>query len=634
MLTLGVTSSHAGTFIWMNPKGGAWSDPASWSPNSVPSTGDDAFITNSGTYDVTLDTSPTVKSLTIGGINGAQTFHTGTSTLSVNEFCTVNTNGAFDLEDGAFSGPGTLTVGGVFTWTGGVLANGGPETTVSVTPTGLMVLSEGLDTLYGALTNAGTIELINGNLQMLGTCYDSSGMLINLRGGVIDFQGDVGVLSLCGTEAMTNFGTVIKSGGFGVSTISAPFYNAGLLDVESGTISLASTFSLTNGTVNIGISSLYDYGVLQLAGDPAQLAGSLNATLKGDYQPIATNIFPVVTYNSAVGGFTRTNLPYIDAWQTNYGASDFSLVVLNARPMIASVPGQSIDEFSTFSLNVSATDADQPPQTLTYSLVTAPPGMTIEPGTGAVTWTPAQTQSPSTNIVTVSVTDNGTPPLSTNTTFSVVVVERNLPPVWPPVGMITVNDASLLTVIVAARDTNIHAMITGYGLLQAPVGASINSKGVVTWKPGPAQSPSTNTFITVVTNNDPFDLVNPSLTSTNSFTVVVFAPSLAPIPDYTIYVGQTLMVTNIAADNDPTRTLTFALTDGPASAIVGAANGVFAWRPGASYAGTTNAVTLRVNDNNVPPLSATQSFTIVVNNLSSPVALGTARYSLTSFNST
>jgi hypothetical protein len=82
----------------------------------------------------------------------------------------------------------------------------------------------------------------------------------------------------------------------------------------------------------------------------------------------------------------------------------------------------------------------------------------------------------------------------------------------------------------------------------------------------------------------------------------------------------------VAADNDPTRTLTLALTEGPASATLDSATGVFAWRPGAAYAGTTNTVTLTLTDNNVPPLSAAQTFTVAVNTLSSPVPLVSERF--------
>ncbi len=160
--------------------------------------------------------------------------------------------------------------------------------------------------------------------------------------------------------------------------------------------------------------------------------------------------------------------------------------------------------------------------------------MTIDSNTGVVTWTPGQTQSPSTNNVTVLATDDGTPSLTGSTNFSVVVYEVNVPPDWPAVGVQTVNDSSLLTVNDSAKETNIHASITGYTLVNPPAGAKITSKGMVTWTPNPQQGPSTNLFVSVVTNNDPLALSNQIVLATNSFTVIVFAPALAPIPDHSV----------------------------------------------------------------------------------------------------
>jgi hypothetical protein len=582
------------------------------------------FISADGTYDVSLDTSTTVNSLVVGGGAGAQTFHTGTSVIGVNGACVVNGDGVFDLEGGSLLGPGALTVYGIFNWDGGSLENGGSAT---VAPGGAMVLVAGNDALYGALTNAGAIVLAGGNLQLLGACFDNTGMLVNLTNGLVDFQGDVSILALCGTEAVTNYGTVRKEGTYGISDITAPFYNMGTLDVESGTVSLDSTYSLTNGNINFGISSLYDYGALNLSGDPAQLAGTVSASLVGDYQPIATNEFPVVTYASETGDFSNTNLPYADAWTTNYSEWSFNLVVLNARPIIAAIPNQIVREFSTLTLSASATDADIPPQTLTYSLSNAPAGMIIDPSSGAMTWTPAQTQSPSTNFVTVVVTDDGTPALSASTNFEVVVVEVNVAPVWPAIGVETVNDSSLLVVNDAAKATNIHATITGYSLINPPAGAKITPKGMVSWTPNPAQGPSTNLFVSVVTNSDPLAIRNPIVLATNSFTVIVFAPTLAPIPDYSISTGQTLTFANAATDNDSTRVLTFSLVNGPALASVNGSNGVFSWRPGTADVGTTNSVTIRVTDNSVPPLAASQTFTVSVTAPSESPTMGSTRIS-------
>jgi len=72
-------------------------------------------------------------------------------------------------------------------------------------------------------------------------------------------------------------------------------------------------------------------------------------------------------------------------------------------------------------------------QILTFALVSAPDGMSVNPATGVINWTPTQTQSPSSNKVVVSVTDNGTPPLSDIRSFTVFVKEVNVAPVLPTI---------------------------------------------------------------------------------------------------------------------------------------------------------------------------------------------------------
>ena len=52
----------------------------------------------------------------------------------------------------------------------------------------------------------------------------------------------------------------------------------------------------------------------------------------------------------------------------------------------------------------------------------------LDPLTGVLTWTPTEAQGPSTTVITVQVTDNGTPPLSASRTFTVNVAEVNSPP--------------------------------------------------------------------------------------------------------------------------------------------------------------------------------------------------------------
>jgi hypothetical protein len=108
----------------------------------------------------------------------------------------------------------------------------------------------------------------------------------------------------------------------------------------------------------------------------------------------------------------------------------------------------------------------------------------------------------------------------------------------PVIANQTVNELTLLTVTNTAFETNIHATL-GYTLVNPPAGAAIDTNGLITWTPSQTQSPGTNTITTVVTNTDPYDLVNPHLSATNSFTVIVNAAVVVPPP-----VIQSISVSN------------------------------------------------------------------------------------------
>jgi hypothetical protein len=211
---------------------------------------------------------------------------------------------------------------------------------------------------------------------------------------------------------LVNQGTVRKSGGTGTSTIYPTFNNFGTLDMQTGTVNLQGSYTLTGGTLNFGINSLNSYGTINLHGSAA-LTGTVSANLNNGYVPIGGSVFPVLTYVSRTGIFTSTILPMPDSllWQTNYYPTYFTLTVSNVRPAPVPIPDQVVDELTTLIVSAAATDLDVPAQTLTFRTNSAPSGMTMSPN-GTINWTPAQTQSPSTNTVVWTVTDSGMPPLA------------------------------------------------------------------------------------------------------------------------------------------------------------------------------------------------------------------------------
>jgi hypothetical protein len=133
---------------------------------------------------------------------------------------------------------------------------------------------------------------------------------------------------------LLNYGTVRKSVGTGTSTIGLAFNNLGLLDAQSGTVSLSGSYNLTNGTLNFGISSLASFGKISLSGSPAKLAGTLSANLNNGYVPSIGNSFTVLTYASHTGAFTNTSFPSMALWQTNYGPASFAISVTSVSGLV------------------------------------------------------------------------------------------------------------------------------------------------------------------------------------------------------------------------------------------------------------------------------------------------------------
>lgn len=96
-------------------------------------------------------------------------------------------------------------------------------------------------------------------------------------------------------------------------------------------------------------------------------------------------------------------------------------------------------------------------------------------------------------------------------------------------------------------------------------------------------------------------------------------PVLAAIPNQSILAGQTLLITNLASDpNVPPLPLTFSLSNPPSGASINVNSGVFTWRPGIAQSPSTQTVSVVASDDEVPPLTATQSFTVTVNQPASP----------------
>ncbi|HTQ51674.1 MAG TPA: PA14 domain-containing protein, partial [Candidatus Acidoferrales bacterium] len=99
----------------------------------------------------------------------------------------------------------------------------------------------------------------------------------------------------------------------------------------------------------------------------------------------------------------------------------------NTPPVPSAVGNATITAGQTLLVTNTATDGDVPPQTLTWSLAAQPAGAIINATNGVLVWRPAISQSPSTNLFAVVVTDSGAPAMSATEYFSVFVLRPATP---------------------------------------------------------------------------------------------------------------------------------------------------------------------------------------------------------------
>ncbi len=246
-----------------------------------------------------------------------------------------------------------------------------------------------------------------------------------------------------------------------------------------------------------------------------------------------------------------------------------------------------------------------------------PPGLTLNPATGAISGTPT---TAGTTSFTVTVTDSeATPKTATSATLSITVNPAlSVTTTSLPAGVVGTAYAAGTTLQAAGGISPFSWSITTGSL---PVGLSLNSStGSITGKP---TGPAVGTIIFTVTVTDS---ESPSKTATQSLSIVITAPQLtvttttASLP--TGVIGNTYSTTLAASGG--AGAYTWAVTGGNASLPPGltlnTATGVISGTPTAT--GPTT-FTVTVTDSETPTAqTASASLTISVNN-SAPLGITT-----------
>ena len=434
-------------------------------------------------------------------------------------------------------------------------------------------------------------------------------------------------------------------------TQSGSVFNATITVTDNGvnppTLSDAETISITVNETNtapaldpIGNQSVDELTTLNFtatASDADAPANALTFSLAGA-APAGASITPGGAFSWTPTEAQGPGIFTFDVVVTDNGnpslANRETITVtvneVNAAPALNAIGNQSAGELSPLTFTARASDADNPANSLSFSLDAAAlaNGMSINANSGVFSWTPTETQGGSAFNATITVTDNGMNPsmLSDAETISITVNETNTAPALDPIGNQSVDELTTLNFTATASDADDPANALTFSLSgTAPAGASITPGGVFSWTPTEAQGPGMFTFDVVVTDNG-----SPNLADSETITVTVnevnTAPTLNAIGNQSVDELSPLNFTATASDADaPANTLSFSL-DAAALAngmSIDAASGVFSWTPTEAQGGSAFNATITVTDNGVnpPALSDAETISIMVNETNTAPAL-------------
>ncbi|MFT5122200.1 MAG: hypothetical protein ACI97B_000828, partial [Verrucomicrobiales bacterium] len=311
--------------------------------------------------------------------------------------------------------------------------------------------------------------------------------------------------------------------------------------------------------------------------------------------------------------FTNNQVTVVTDQMRAIEAVFMALNQTNFPPVISAVTNQTMQEGALLQVDLFASDPEG--DGLTFSFTNLPPFTTftsISNGVGRIDFTPGYTDS-GVYTIGVLVTDDGFPTTNAMTNFVLTVEELNDPPVLAAISNQVVQETATLEIPVNATDPD--GDLLTFSLLDLPGFAVFTNltNGVGRIDVAPDYTNEGVYAISVIVTDDG----TPPLSATNLFTLTVEdlnrPPVLGVISNQVVQEGASLEVPINASDPDGD-ILTITSTNLPAFASLTAlSNGIARLDFSPAY---TNAglypITVIVHDDGVPMLSATNSFTLTV----------------------
>jgi cold shock CspA family protein len=287
----------------------------------------------------------------------------------------------------------------------------------------------------------------------------------------------------------------------------------------------------------------------------------------------------------------------------------------------------TIKEGQRLSFGLTGTDPDG--NSLSYATSGSPSGASLT-GSGnnrTYTWTPNYSQAGTYN-VKFTVTDNGSPRLSSSVTVRIIVTNVNRAPVLSNPGNKTVAEGARLSFNISGSDPDGNSIT--WNVSGTPSGAAVSGGNTktFTWTPTFSQSGVYKVTFTIKDNG------SPSLSATRTVTITVTSTNRPPVltnpGNKSINENQKVSFSITASDPDGDKlTLTNGSIPSGAKITTSGLTRTFTWTPNSKQSGTYR-VTFSARDNGTPNLSASRTVVITVANVNrNPVIRNTGGTTLT-----
>lgn len=170
------------------------------------------------------------------------------------------------------------------------------------------------------------------------------------------------------------------------------------------------------------------------------------------------------------------------------------------------------------------------PRQPVFEIVAGPPGMTMDPATGTISWIPGEASGGTTNAVTVRVHDLPEPPSrQSEVTFNVVVQEMNSPPelALDPGAVLVAAPAAPFSLQLGATDNDVptNDVVFAKTPNTGPAGLTVSPSGLVAWTPA-ANEPLgwVSVYVDLTDSNPQAPAADQHLTRHTHFDVLVVTP--------------------------------------------------------------------------------------------------------------